>query len=170
MLRRWIEHFIRFHHGPDGWRHPSGLDATDVERFLTHLAVQRRVSASTQNQALNAVVFLYREVLKRDLGEFNAVRARRTRPAPTVLSAPEVQQLLAALDELSKQEPYALMVQLMYGAGLRLMECCRLRVKDIDLERGQLGHSDVRTTMIYTHVMQKAAARVRSPLDAVGRS
>jgi integron integrase len=134
----WVEHFLRFHRGQDGWRHPTDMGATDVEAFLTYLAVERHVSASTQNQALNAVVFLYRDVLKRDLGDFAAVRARRTRHAPTVLSPPEVQLLLQALVELSRHEPYALMAQLMYGAGLRLMECCRLRVKDVDLQRGQL--------------------------------
>jgi site-specific recombinase XerD len=134
----WIEKFIRFHKGPEGWRHPETLDAPEVERFLTDLAVRRRVSASTQNQALNAVVFLYQHVLKKELGNFDALRAVRHKRVPTVLSRSEVQQLLEALDQLPTTEPYALMARLMYGAGLRLRECCRLRMKEVDFERGQL--------------------------------
>jgi integron integrase len=130
----WIERYIRFH----GIRHPNTMGAAEVEQFLTHLAVQRHVSASTQNQALNAVVFLYRDVLQIDLGNFSALRAIRRRRAPTVLGRDEVRRFLEAMDRLQSTEPYALMTRLMYGAGLRLMECCRLRVKDVDLGRGQL--------------------------------
>jgi integron integrase len=130
----WIERFIRFH----GVRHPDTMGAGEVEAFLTHLAIARHVSASTQNQALNALVFLYKHVLNREIGDLNAVRARRSRRVPSVLSATEVAPLLAAIDALGKTEPYGVMARLMYGAGLRLMECCRLRVKDIDLARGQL--------------------------------
>jgi integron integrase len=135
---RWVEQFVRFHKGPDGFRHPRDLGAPEVEQFLTHLAVQRHVSASTQNQALGALLFLYRDVLHVDLGPLDAVRARRSRRLPVVLSRDEVRQLLAAIDALGTDEPYGLMARLMYGAGLRLMECCRLRVKDVDLERGQI--------------------------------
>jgi integron integrase len=134
----WIEQYLRFAKGDGPWRHPRELGAGDVERFLSHLALARHVSASTQNQALNALVFLYRAVLQMDLGDFNAVRAVRRQRLPTVLSAGEVGQLLEGLEALSKQEPYALMARLMYGSGLRVLECCRLRMKDIDLERGQL--------------------------------
>ena len=135
----WITQYLRFHRKPNGeWQHPEGLGAGDVERFLTHLAVERRVSASTQNQALAALLFLHQEVLKMEIGRLDAVRARRPARVPLVLSPPEVMQLLRALDALPTTEPYGLMGRLMYGAGLRLMECCRLRVKDIDLERGQL--------------------------------
>lgn len=134
----WIEKYVRFCKTPEGWQHPNDLGAAEVERFLTHLAVDRRVSASTQNQALNALLFLYQSVLKKDLGDLSAVRAIRRKRAPTVLSREEVVSLLKALETNEKQEPYALMAKLMYGAGLRLMECCRLRMKDIDLERGQL--------------------------------
>ncbi len=130
----WIVHYIRFH----DVRHPDTMGAAEVEQFLTHLATSRRVAASTQNQALNALLFLYKQVLKREIGDLNAVRARRSRRIPTVLSAEEVGQLLAAVDALGKTEPYGLMARLLYGSGLRLMECCRLRVKDIDLARGQL--------------------------------
>jgi integrase len=102
------------------------------------LAADQRVSASTQNQSLNAVVFLYRHVLRQELGDFAALRAIRGRRAPTVLSRAEVAQLQAAVERQSKQEPLGLMARLMYGAGLRLMECCRPRVKDVDGDRGQL--------------------------------
>jgi integron integrase len=134
----WIEQYLRFCKGDGAWRHPRELGAVEVERFLSHLAIARHVASSTQNQALNALVFLYRAVLQMDLGDFNAVRAIRRQRVPTVLSPAEVAQLLKGLEAFSKQEPYALMARLMYGSGLRLMECCRLRVKDVDLERGQL--------------------------------
>jgi integron integrase len=136
---RWIEQYIRFHKRPDGFRHPNTMGAPDVKRFLTFLAVQRRVSASTQNQAFAALLVLYRDVFHLDLGAIEALRARRTRRMPVVLTRDEVAHLLAGLDALPTHEPYGLMARLMYGAGLRLMECCRLRVKDVDLQRGQLA-------------------------------
>jgi integron integrase len=130
----WIERYIRFH----GVRHPNTLAAIDVEAFLTNLAVARNVSASTQNQALGALLFLYRDVLKIDLGKFDAVRAARSKRVPVVLSQEEVAQLLRTIDAIPTGEPYGLMARLMYGAGLRLMECCRIRMKDIDLARCQV--------------------------------
>jgi integron integrase len=160
---RWIEQYIRFHKGPDGWRHPESLGAPEVEQFLTHLAVQRRVSASTQNQALAALLFLYRDVLQKDLGPLDAVRARRSRRLPVVLSRNEVAQLLQALDALPTEEPYGLMARLMYGAGLRLMECCRLRVKDVDLERHQLTVRQGKGDKDRAVMLPQAA---RSPLEA----
>jgi integron integrase len=129
----WIEQFVRFHARDGVWRHPQDLGGPDVARFLTDLAVVRKVAASTQNQALNAVVFLYRYVLKRDLGEFQAVRAKRPKRVPAVLSRAEVAHLLSQL-----AGTYRLMAQLLYGSGLRVTECCRLRVKDVDLQRKQL--------------------------------
>ncbi len=131
---RWVEQYIRFHKRPDGFRHPNTMGAAEVEQFLTHLAVERHVAASTQNQALAALLFLYRDVLRLDLGNLDAVRARRSRRLPVVLSGDEVRQLLDAIDRLPTTEPYGVMARLMYGAGLRIMECCRLRVKDVDLE------------------------------------
>jgi integron integrase len=133
---RWIELFLRFHKGPEGWRHPSTMGAREVEQYLTYLAVHRHVAASTQNQALNALVFLFHQVLKIDLGQLGAVRARRGRRLPVVLSREEVRQLLAAIDQLPTDEPYPLMCRLLYGTGMRVMECCGLRVKDVDVERG----------------------------------
>jgi site-specific recombinase XerD len=121
----WITDYLRFSKGAGPWRHPRELVATDVERFLSYLAMERHVSSSTQNQALNALLFLYRAVLQMDLGDFNAVRAIRRQRLPTVLSRVEVGQLLDRLEAYSKQEPYALMARLLYGSGLRLMECCR---------------------------------------------
>ncbi len=129
----WIEKFVRFHARDGVWRHPQDLGGPDVARFLTDLAVVRKVAASTQNQALNAVVFLYRYVLKRDLGEFQSVRANRPKRVPAVLSRAEVAHLLGQLGGI-----YRLMAQLLYGSGLRVSECCRLRVKDVDLQRRQL--------------------------------
>jgi integron integrase len=132
---RWIERFIRFHKQGDIWRHPADLGAREVEQFLTHLATQRHVSESTQNQALAALLFLYEHVLEKNLGPLDALRAQRRRRMPVVLSRTEVRQLLDALDRLPTEEPYALMARLMYGTGLRAMECCRLRVEDVDVER-----------------------------------
>jgi integron integrase len=136
---RWVEQYLRFHKGDGPWRHPAELGAAAVEQFLTHLAAQRHVAASTQNQAFAALLFLYRHVLRIELGPVDALRARRQRHVPVVLSRAEVRDLLTALDALDTREPYALMARLMYGCGLRLMECCRLRVKDLDLQRGQLS-------------------------------
>jgi integron integrase len=130
----WAERFIRFH----GLRHPDTMGEPEIEAFLTHLAVQGRVAASTQNQAYSALLFLYQVVLQRELGRLDAVRAERPVRVPTVLSVDEVHALLRALDALPTTEPYALMARLMYGAGLRLLECCRLRLKDLDMERGQI--------------------------------
>jgi integrase len=114
----WVEHYIRFHKTAERFRHPAALGADAVERFLTFLAVQRRVSASTQNQAFAALLFLYRDVLHLDLGDIDALRARRTRRMPVVLTTEEVARLLAALDGLPTREPYGLMARLMYGPGV----------------------------------------------------
>ncbi len=242
---QWIKRFIFFH----GKRHPREMGPREIEAFLTDLAVRGNVAASTQNQALNAVVFLYKEVLHIELGEFSAVRAKRPEWLPVVLTKAEAAKLLAAM----KPGTIGLMVRLLYGTGMRLMECVRLRVKDVLFEENQivvrdgkgakaarewgwqyvfpavqlsrdprsgrmrrhhasetslqralkeavrlagitkpaschslrhsfatrllesgydirtvqelLGHKDVSTTQIYTHVMQKPGIGVRSPLD-----
>jgi integron integrase len=129
---QWIRRFILFH----GRRHPRDMGAAELEVFLTHLAVEGHVSASTQNQALNAIVFLYREVLDIALGRLDAVRARRPKRLSVVLAAEEITQVLARVEGADGM--FALMARLLYGCGLRLMECCRLRVKDIDLARHQI--------------------------------
>lgn len=120
----WIKRFIFFH----GKRHPREMGAAQVQAFLSHLAVEGNVSASTQNQALNALVFLYNEVLHSKLATLDQlVRARRPKRIPVVLTKEEVQRVTAAMTGTTQ-----LMARLLYGSGLRLMECLRLRVKDID--------------------------------------
>ncbi len=126
----WVRRFVLFH----GKRHPSTMGAREVAAFLTMLAVERGVSASTQNQASSALLFLYREVLGVDPGEVPAVvQARRPERVPVVMSIGEVRAVLAALTGVPR-----LVVSLLYGAGLRLQECLELRVKDLDFERGEL--------------------------------
>ncbi len=126
----WIRQFIFFHNK----RHPKELGPGDVQAFLSSLAVERHLSPSSQNQALSSLLFLYRRVLHRDLGWIeNIVRAKRSRRLPVVLSRDEVRSLLACM----KDEP-RLVVILLYGAGLRLRECCQLRVKDIDFGQNQI--------------------------------
>jgi len=125
----WIKRYIFFHNV----RHPDEMSAAEVEAFLTHLAVNEKVAASTQNQALSALLFLYREVLKKDLGLIDALRAKKTRRLPTVLTKEEVHRVLGELSGT-----HQLTARLLYGSGLRLMECLRLRVQDIDFERKEI--------------------------------
>jgi integron integrase len=164
----WITDFLRFSRFDGRWRTPAELGAADVERFLTHLARDRRVAASTQNQALCAIVFLYKPVLADELpaehlGQFVAERARRPVRVPTVLSAAEVARLIEAMEPGAMRR---LMVELMYGTGLRVMECCTLRVRDIDFERGQIivrggkGDKD-RVVMLPARCARALAERVR---------
>jgi integron integrase len=122
----WMRRYILFH----GKRHPRDLGESDIARFLSNLAIEGRVAASTQNQALNALLFLYKEVLRREIGFIGeTVRVRRPAKLPAVLSRSEVKAVLEHLPG-----DYKLMGQLLYGAGLRLLECLRLRVKDVDLQ------------------------------------
>jgi integron integrase len=122
----WIKRFILFH----GKRHPSELNESAVAAFLSHLAVDLEVAASTQNQALNALVFMYRDVLDRPLGEFtDIVRAKRPQRLPVVLTPEEVGRVLRRLNGI-----YWLIACLQYGSGLRLMESLRVRIKDLDFE------------------------------------
>jgi len=129
----WIKRFIFFHQK----RHPREMREPEIVAFLTDLAVRQHVSASTQNQAFNALLFLYREVLHLELGDLSGtVRAKPNRKLPVVLSGEEVGRVLARLEGT-----YGLMARLLYGTGMRLMECLRLRVKDVDFE---LNHIVVR--------------------------
>lgn len=126
---QWVRRFIFFHNK----RHPDEMGRPEVEAFLTNLAVQGRVAASTKNQALNVLVFLYKEVLKRDLGQFEKlVWAKRSPRVPVVMTISEVTTVLSHIDGVP-----ALMARLLYGSGLRLMECCQLRVKDVDFDYGR---------------------------------
>jgi site-specific recombinase XerD len=195
----WIRRFIFFH----GKRHPAELDARDVTTFLSWLATERDVAAATQNQALSALLFLYKNVLGRALPWLDElVLAQRPVRLPVVLTEAEVRRPLDAMEGTAR-----LMAGLLYGSGLRQIECLSLRVNDIDFAYRQvvvrdgkgardratmlpenlvqplqrhlgkvrllherdvqelLGHSDVSTTMIYTHVMNKGARGVKSPLD-----
>ncbi|NBR87868.1 MAG: integron integrase [Verrucomicrobia bacterium] len=131
----WLRRFLLFHKQGEQWRHPRELGGPEVQRFLSHLATERQVAASTQNQALNALVFVYQEVLGQSFelgGEFE--RARRPRRLPVVLTRDEVRRLLAHIPA-----EHQLAVRLLYGSGLRLMELLQLRVKDLDLERRQIS-------------------------------
>ncbi len=131
----WIKRYIFFHQK----RHPKEMAEPEVNAFLTHLAVDRHVSASTQTQALCALVFLYRHVLNKELGELEGlIRAKRTRYLPVVLTCEEVQRVLAAIDDWKDQ----LLFRLLYGTGMRLREGLRLRVKDVDFSYNQVTVRD----------------------------
>jgi integron integrase len=153
----WVRRFILFHNK----RHPAEMGAHEVERFLSHLAVEGNVAASTQNQALCALVFLYREVLGQELGWLDEMqRAKKPARLPVVLTPAEARAVLVRLDGR-----YWLMASLLYGAGLRLMECVRLRVKDVDFEYRQItvqdgkGQKD-RATMLPHSVIEPLKAHL----------
>jgi integron integrase len=151
----WVRRFIFFHKK----RHPAEMAEVEVNQFLTHLAVKEKVSASTQNQALCALLFLYRYVLERPLGQLGEViRARKAKRLPVVLTREEVKAVLKQLKDERR-----LIATLMYGTGMRLMECLRLRVKDIDFAARQIiireakGDKDRRTVLpekIQNHLKQ----------------
>lgn len=130
---RWYRQFVHFH----GLRHPEAMGAAEVGAFLTHLAVNKDLSVSSQNQALNALVFLYRQVLGIELEGIAAKRARERHALPTVLTSEETRRLLAVL-----RGEEALICRLLYGCGLRVMEALRLRVKDVDLDGGKVEVRD----------------------------
>ena len=178
----WIKRFILFH----SKRHPREMGEVEINQFLTHLAVNKKVSASTQNQALCAIVFLYKHVLGQELGDFgDVVWAKRPKRLPVVFTPEEVKAVMRHLDGIRW-----IMANLLYGAGLRLMECLRLRVNDIDFGYKQItvrdtkGHKDrvtmlpeiviellqqylrdVSTMMIYTHVLNRGGMGIKSPAD-----
>jgi len=131
----WVHRFLLFARDRGGaWRHPKEMGTEEVRTFLSHLATERKVASSTQNQALNALVFLYREVLGQefgDLGEFD--RPQRREKLPVVLTKEEVRQVLREADAR-----YRLVLELLYGTGMRLLEGLRLRIKDIDFNSGHI--------------------------------
>lgn len=127
---QWVRRFIHFH----GLRHPAEMAEPEVNKFLTYLAIDRKVSASTQNQALCALLFLYRYVLGRELGDLgDVIRARKPKRLPVVMTREEVR---VVLQQLSGDK--WLVASLLYGAGLRLMESLRLRIQDIDFDRNEI--------------------------------
>ena len=132
----WIKRFIIYH----GKRHPGEMAEEEVAEFLTHLARHLNVAASTQNQALSALLFLYKEVLKHEIGWLEKVeRAKKPPKLPVVLSRGEVKEIFEHLHGVPK-----LMACLLYGSGLRLMECVRLRIKDIDFALAQITVRDAK--------------------------
>lgn len=148
----WIKRFIFFHNK----KHPSKIGKEGIELFFTDLAVRQNVAASTQNQAFSALLFLYKDVLKIDFGEnsISALRAKRPQRIPVVLTVDEVVKIINSMTGT-----YQLMAKILYGCGLRLIECLRLRVQDIDLEKNQIivrqgkGAKD-RITMLPANIKQ----------------
>jgi integron integrase len=166
----WIRRYIRFH----GIRHPRQLGGPEVEAFLTSLAVDNKVSASTQNQALAAVLFLYRDVLEQELPWLgNVVRAKSPHRLPVVLTRTEVQQVLARLNGTAW-----LIASMLYGAGLRISECLQLRIKDLELPRRELLIRDAKGQKDRVTVLPDALlphlhdhlARVRTVFEADRRA
>jgi integron integrase len=153
----WIKRFIRFHN----LRHPAQMGGPEVEAFLTHLAVSRKVAASTQNQALSALLFLYREIIEAELPWLdNMARANTPKRLPVVLTKEEVRLVLGELSGT-----VGLMTRLIYGTGMRIMECLRLRVKDVDFGRREIliregkGFKD-RVTVLPTALCESLAAHL----------
>jgi integrase len=151
----WIRRYVVFHQ----MRHPAQMGEEHVRAFLSHLATEDNVAASTQNQALSALLFLYRHVLDRPLGEIvEAVRARRSRKLPVVFTREEVRAILARMDGAPQ-----LAASLLYGSGLRLLECLRLRIKDVDFARGEILVRDGKGSKDRPAVLPMA---LRKPLRA----
>ncbi len=166
---QWVKRFILFHKK----RHPKEMGSHEIEAYLTHLAVEGNVAAATQNQALSAILFLYREVLGMDLPWMaKIIRAKRPKHLPVVLTRLEVQRVLSEMRGI-----YSLLARLLYGTGMRLMECVRLRVKDVDFERLEIivrdgkGAKD-RVTMLPQSLVDELQAHLlkrRTLFDADSR-
>ncbi|NJL53896.1 integron integrase [bacterium] len=147
---QWIRRYILFHNK----RHPNEMGVPEAEAFLTHLAVQEQVAAATQNQALSAILFLYKEILDRPLEGVDAIRAKRPRRLPTVLTVEEARLVIHQMSGVHR-----LIVQLLYGSGLRLREAMQLRIKDLDFTQHQIVVQDTkgrqsRVTMLPTSIAE----------------
>jgi len=132
----WAERFIRFH----GIRHPAKMGRAEVESFLTHLAIEKQVSSSTQNQALHALLFMYEHVIGVKLDHVEPMRAKKSTHIPAVLSQDEVKMILGRLGGV-----YYIIGRLLYGSGMRLMECMRLRVKDVNFDMQTITVRDTKS-------------------------
>lgn len=157
----WVRRYVRFH----DMKSRADLEGGEakIEQFLSDLAVKGQVSASTQNQAFNALLFLYREVLGRDLGSIQALRAQRPERLPTVLTPEEVRQIIVAMSGTPQ-----LVVKLLYGSGLRLLEALRLRIKDVDFAMKQLTVRDGKGAKDrYTVLAEGVVAPLREHLERV---
>lgn len=154
----WVKQYILFHNKT----HPKELSEKDVNQFLSHLATKKHVSASTQNQALSAILFLYKYVLHKTLGDFgNVIRAKRTKKVPVVFSKEEIRNIFSHLEKNKK-----LMANMIYGSGLRLTECLSMRIKDIDFDQMQIvvrdgkGEKD-RVTLLPEKLIPELKSRLR---------
>jgi integron integrase len=159
---QWIRRFILFHRK----RHPAEMGVPEIEAFLGDLAVRGQVSASTQNQAFCALLFLYRQVLDINLSHIDALRAKRSRRLPTVLTPEEVWSILERIEHPA----HRLIVELLYGCGLRLLEACRLRIKDLDFDRRQITVRQAKGDKDRVVMMpQLVLDRLRAQVDRVSR-
>ncbi len=133
---KWIEDFLRYHRKISArWIHPKEMSGEEIEQYLEHLVIERRVSRSTQNQAVSALLFLFRQVLELESIQFDVMRAPPRRKIPVVMTKNEVARII----ELIPEGQTKLACRLLYGSGIRLMEACRLRIKDVDTNRLQLA-------------------------------
>jgi integron integrase len=160
---QWYERYVRFHK----LRHPSSMGAAEIEQFLSHLASQEQVAASTQNQALSALLFLYRDVLRLPLDDLDIVRAKRTTYVQPYLNHDECLRILAQLDPV----PY-LVACLLYGSGLRLLEALRLRIQDLDFENLLITLHDTKSNrdrVTFLPDDEQFLQRLRAHLDQARR-
>ncbi len=152
----WIKAYIRFHRN----RHPQEMGSDEIKSFLSWLAVDRHVAVNTQKVALNSLAYLYQKFLKRELGELGFALAKRQRHLPIVLSRAEVGSILSCLSGRNR-----LIIRIMYGSGLRVNECLRLRIQDLDLEHLSLTIHDGKGRKDRKTLLGKHFAGAASPLD-----
>ena len=154
----WILNFIRFHNR----RHPSQMGSLEVDSYLSYLAIKRKVSPSTQSLALNALIFLFNRFLDKELGDLHFTRPQYRKKPPVVFTHDEAMNIIKLIDTT----PHGLMAKLMYGSGLRLMECCRLRLKDVDFGMNEImircgkGNRD-RHTLLPTSLIEPLQAQIK---------